>query len=264
MEGTVELADVALHFQVEGEGAHTVVLTHGLGGSLRYWDGLTESLARHYRVLRWDLRGAGASTRPPGPYSSTLFARDLIGLLDHLKIPTAHLVGHSGGGVVSQRCALDFPARVRSLVLVSTSSEVGEKARVAWLRLADVIEARGFGPNAAPDVRGFAPAFVAAHPAVVAALTQQTRANDPRAYADSARAFGTYGWTNELDRVEIPTLILQGLEDGMTPPGGSVIMSRHLRRSRLVMVPGAGHNLPLEQPVVVTAALLSFLAGLDC
>jgi pimeloyl-ACP methyl ester carboxylesterase len=263
-EGTAELADVALQYSLRGAGTQTLVLTHGLGGSSAYWDGVVEPLARHYRVLRWDLRGAGSSSRPPGPYSPALFAQDLTGLLDHLAIDRAHLVGHSGGGVVSQRFALDFPHRVRSLVLVSTSSEVGEKASAAWLRLADMIEARGFGPNSAPDVRGFAPAFAAARPDVVETLTRATRANDPRAYAESARAFGTYRWTAELDRVDVPALILQGLDDIMTPPGGSVIMSRHLRRSRLVMIPGAGHNLPLEQPVVVATAIVSFLAGIDC
>ena len=259
-----DLGDVALHYELDGVGERVVVLTHGLGGSSQYWAGLTESLTRHYRILRWDLRGAGASSRPAGPYSPTLFALDLSRLLDRLRIEQVHLVGHSGGGVVSQRFALDFPARVRSAVLISTSSEVGEKARGAWLRLADQIEARGFAPNAGPDIRGFAPAFAAAHPEVVEALTRATRANDPRAYAESARAFGTYGWTGDLDRLDLLTLILQGLEDAMTPPGGSVIMSRHLRRSRLIMVPGAGHNLPLEQPTLVTTAILSFLAGLDC
>lgn len=260
----VTFDDVTLRYVCSGTEGSPLVCTHGLGWSLEYWDGLVPALSRHHRVITWDLRGAGESSRPEGPYSPALFARDLVRLLDHLGIEHAHLLGHSGGGVVSQRCALDFPARVRSLVLVSTSSEVGEKARTAWLRLADVIEARGFGFNAAPDTRGFAPAFAAQHPDVVAAATQRVRSSDPRAYAASARAFGTYGWTSELARLEMPALILQGTDDALTPPGGSVIMSRQLRRSRLLMIPSAGHNLPLEMPSVVLAGTLAFLAALDC
>jgi pimeloyl-ACP methyl ester carboxylesterase len=258
-----QVAGTSLRYEVEGAGAHAVVLTHGLGSDLDFWSAQVEPLAARYRVLRWDLRGAGGSGKPPGPYDTTLFARDLAALLDHVGVTEAHLVGHSGGGVVSQRFALDFPARVRSLVLVSTSSEVGEQATRAWQRLADLVEQRGFGPPGAAEARGFSPTFAAAHPDVVAEVARRTRAGDPAAYAAAARAFASYGWTDDLARVGVPTLILQGLDDALTPPGGSVIMSRRLPRSRLIMVSGAGHNLPLEMPILFGAVVQAFLAGID-
>jgi 3-oxoadipate enol-lactonase len=259
----VDVGGVVLHADRRGERGSLVVLTHGLGSDLGFWDPHVDALAAHHRVLRWDLRGSGASAKPSGPYDTVLFARDLAGLLDKLEERTAHLVGHSGGGAVSQRFALDFPARVQSLVLVSTSSEVGPQASQAWLRLADRVERAGFGPEREPDVRGFAPAFAATHPDVVHVVSERTRRSDPAAYAASARAFGTYGWTADLPRIQVPTLILQGLDDRLTPPGGSVIMSRGIPRSRLVMLPGAGHNLPLEQPEPFVTTVLAFLAGVD-
>jgi len=258
-----ELPDIALHYDLRGTGAQLVVLTHGLGSDLEYWMPHVEALAAHHRVLRWDLRGAGGSGKPPGPYDVALFARDLAALLDHLGETAAHLLGHSGGGVVSQRFALDFPERTRSLVLVSTSSEVSERAARAWSRLADMVERDGFGPERDADVRAFSAAFAAGHPDVVRELARRTRLGDPRAYAATTRAFGSYGWTGELGRVRAPALILQGLEDTLTPPGGSVILSRGLGRSRLVMVPGAGHNLPIEMPSFFVTTVLAFLAGLD-
>ena len=258
-----ELPDITLHYDLRGSSGHLVVLTHGLGSDLEYWTPHLDALAAHHRVLRWDLRGAGGSGKPRGPYDVALFARDLAALLDHLGEPVAHLVGHSGGGVVSQRFALDFPERTRSLVLVSTSSEVGERAARAWSRLADMVERDGFGPAREPDVRAFSAAFAAGHPDVVRELARRTRLGDPRAYAATTRAFGSYGWTGELGRVRAPALILQGLEDTLTPPGGSVILSRGLGRSRLVMVPGAGHNLPIEMPSFFVTTVLAFLAGLD-
>lgn len=262
MEASVD--GIRLHYELTGENGPLVVLTHGLGGRVAFFDPHVEALARRYRVLRWDLRGAGRSAKPPGPYSPALFARDLAGLLDVVGERSAHLVGHSGGGVVAQRFALDHPERAASLVLASTSSEVGPKATAAWHRLADAIEQRGFGPaDRDPDPRGFGPAFAAAHPDVVRALAEQTRENDPRAYAASARAFGAYDFTEELATLRTPTLILQGLADQMTPPGGSVILSRRLSRSRLVLVPDAGHNLPIEMPVLFTTAILAFLGGLE-
>ena len=258
-----EVAGTTLHYDLRGSGPRLVVLTHGLGSDLEYWAPHVDALAAHHRVLRWDLRGAGASAKPAGPYDPALFARDLAGLLDRLGEPAAHLVGHSGGGVVSQRFALDFPERTRSLVLASTSSEVGERAARVWSRLADTVERDGFGPEREADARAFSPGFAAAHPDVVRELARRTRLGDPRAYAATARAFGGYGWTAELPRVRAPTLILQGLDDALTPPGGSVILSRGIPRSRLVMVPGAGHNLPVEMPALFTTAVLAFLAGLD-
>ncbi|HJQ85279.1 MAG TPA: alpha/beta fold hydrolase [Candidatus Binatia bacterium] len=259
---TADLDGIAVHYEIDGSGP-PLVLTHGLGSAATFWEPLVEPLAAHHRVLRWDLRGAGRSGTPPGPYSPALFARDLAALLDRLDIGTAHLVGHSGGGVVSQRFALDFPSRVRSLVLVSTSSEVGAKAAQAWHRLADAVERNGFGTAGGAEARAFGPAFAAAHPELVAEIGRRTRANDPVAYAATARAFGSYGWTAELSRIQLPVLILQGLEDALTPPGGSVIMSRHLPRARLLMVPDAGHSLPLEMPTFFTAVVLAFLAGVD-
>jgi pimeloyl-ACP methyl ester carboxylesterase len=255
---------IRLHYELAGESGPLVVLTHGLGGRLDFFAPHVDALTARHRVLRWDLRGAGGSETPPGPYSPTLFAQDLAALLEALGENGAYVVGHSGGGVVAQRFALDFPERTRGLVLASTSSEVGEKASAAWHRLADTIERDGFGPaDREPDPRGFGPAFAAAHPDVVRELAARTRENDPRAYAASARAFGAYNWTDELERVTAPTLILQGLADRMTPPGGSVILSRRLPSARLVMVPDAGHNLPIEMPVLFTTAILAFLGGLE-
>ena len=259
----VDVGGTRLNYDLAGSGNRLLALTHGLGSDLEYWASHVEQLAASHRVLRWDLRGAGASGKPPGPYGPALFARDLAALLDQLGEPAAHLVGHSGGGVVSQRFALDFPERTRSLVLASTSSVVGERASRAWSRLADTIERDGFGPEREADVRAFSPAFAAAHPDVVRELARRTRLGDPQAYAATARAFGRYDWTAELRGLRAPTLILQGLDDALTPPGGSVILSRNIPRSRLVMVPGAGHNLPIEMPRLFTTAVLAFLAGLD-
>jgi len=261
MEATVN--GITLNYELQGTRGSLVVLTHGLGGTLDFWSPHVEALVAHHRVLRWDLRGAGHSAKSPGPYDAALFASDLAGLLDRLEEVRAHLVGHSGGGVVSQRFALDFPARTQSLVLASTSSEVGEKAARAWSRLADTVEREGFGPERDPDPRGFSPSFAAAHPEIVRDLARRTRRNDPAAYAATARAFGRYNWTAALGAIVAPTLILQGLDDQMTPPGGSVILARGIPRSRLVMLSAAGHNLPLEMPALFAAATLAFLAGVE-
>ncbi len=258
----VEVGGIGINYELEGSGT-PLVLTHGLGDDLHFWDTVAPVLAEHHVLLRWDVRGFGQSDKPAGPYSPALLAADLAALLDALGVDTVHAGGLSMGGVIAQRLALDHPARVRSLVLVSTSSEVGPRSTANWQRLADGIEQRGFGSGARDASRAFSPGFAAAHPEIVAAVGEQTARNAPHAYAAAARAMSHYHWTGELGRVRVPALILQGLADQLTPPGGAVKMHRALPAARLLMIPDTGHSLPIEQPAVFTAALLGFTGAVD-
>lgn len=258
----VETDGATLSYETAGQGT-ALVLLHGLGGDRHVWDEDAPCFAAHHQVVRPDLRGFGDSAKPPGPYSTEMYARDLLAVLDACEIGTAHLLGISMGGVVAQRFALDFPERVRSLILISTSSEVGPQATASWRRLADRIESRGFDERSADASRAVSTAFAARHPDTVAELARRNAACDPRAYAAAARAVSDYHFTAEIDRLTMPVLILQGLDDQLTPPGGAVKMSRALRYARLLMVAEAGHNLPLEQPVLFRQTVSGFLSGVD-
>jgi len=258
----VEAGGIGINYELAGSGT-PLVLTHGLGDDLRFWDGVAPALAEHHALLRWDVRGFGRSDKPAGPYSPSLLAGDLAALLDALGPARVIVGGLSMGGVIAQRFALDHPERVRGLVLVSTSSEVGPRGTANWQRLADGVEQRGFGTGARDASRAFAPGFAAAHPEVVAAAGERTARNAPHAYAAAARAMSDYHWTADLARLRVPVLILQGLADQLTPPGGSVKMHRVLPASRLLMIPDAGHSLPIEQPALFTAAVLAFTGAIE-
>lgn len=253
---------VRLHSEQEGQGTD-LILIHGLGMNLRDWDACTPVLARHHRVLRVDVRGFGESEKPAGPYSPQLFARDVAGLARTCRVTCAHVAGISMGGVIAQRLALDFPDLVQSLTLISTSSEVKAQAQAAWAEMAADVEQHGFTTSARFSERLYAPSFVTMHPEIVRDRVNRTAANDARAWAAAARAIGAFNWTADLSRVQVPTLIVQGLEDVLTPPGGSIKMSRVLPRSRLLMLPDCGHFVPDEKPEVFTHTLLAFLAGVD-
>jgi 3-oxoadipate enol-lactonase len=253
---------VRLHYEQEGQGTD-LILIHGLGMSLRDWDGCTPVLARHHRVLRVDVRGFGESDKPPGPYSPQLFASDLAGLVQDCQVTRAHVAGISMGGVIAQRFALDYPELVQSLTLISTSSEVNAKAQAAWEELATGIEQRGFTAAEGMADRLHAANFTQAYPERVQNRQRLTAANDPHAFAAAARAVSAFNWTADLKRIQVPTLILQGLEDVLTPPGGAVKMNRALPHSRLLLIPDCGHFVPDEKPEVFTNTLLAFLAGVD-
>jgi pimeloyl-ACP methyl ester carboxylesterase len=129
--------------------------------------------------------------------------------------------------------------------LISTSSRVGEKAATGWLRLADVVEARGLGkPEAA--ARGFSEAFARERPEVVRELGEAAVATDVKVYAEQARIASRYDYTAALARVRTPVLVVQGLADRLTSAGGSVTLARAIAGARLEMLEGVGHNVHVE------------------
>jgi 3-oxoadipate enol-lactonase len=236
-----------LYYEEHGSGP-PLVLTHGIGGSADVWAPVLPPLAKRFRVITWDVRGFGRSEKPAGPYSAELWARDLAALLDALAIERAHILGHSMGGVIAQRFALDFPQKLATLILVSTSSQVNERAAEHWLGQADEIERDGFAAYIAKQQAGYTEEFRRAHPEQLENDCRRVEMNDSRAYAAGARAVASYNFTPALHTITAPTLILQGLTDQQTPPGGSVIISRNIHGSRLVMLEGTGHGLYSEQP----------------
>lgn len=166
------------------------------------------------------------------------------------------------GGVVSQRFALDFPDRTRALILISTSSEVNERAEAGWNARADLIERDGLAKALTPTgpALSYGKEYRERHAEEIAESARLTiERNDPACYAAACRAVSNIDYTADLETISCPTLILQGLEDALTPPGGSVIMSRRIEGSRLRMLENCGHGIPTERPDEFHAEVEAFL-----
>ena len=254
----VKINGISLNYRLTGQGK-TLVLTHGLGGSLAAWQDLAPEMSKHYQVLTWDVRGFGESDKPEEEYSPQIFSQDLHGLLEVLSIEKVYLLGHSMGGVIAQRFTLDYPRQVDALILVATSSEVGPRATEAWAERTRLVEEQGMKGLTQFTHRLYAPGFGEAHPQVVDRRVEELLKNDPKAYIRATRAISKYNYTPELGGISCPTLILQGDKDIVTPPGGSVIMSRHIPGSRLKIYENCGHGIPGEKPEEFRDDLLSFL-----
>ena len=255
--------DISINYEVSGEGDRVIVLTHGMGEALGTWDPDVPDLSRKYRVLRWDCRGHGESDMPDVPYSAAMHARDLAGLLKALGIAKAHVGGESMGGAIAQRFLLDFPEMSASGFILCSSSQVSDKMFDAWEQRAKIAEEQGtqavldaeasFG-NSSPSIKPYPPEREE--------LQRQWTLKIPgKIYAHTVRAMAAYNWTADLRTIRVPVLILQGLQDAMTPPGGSVIMHRNIPNSQLVMMDECSHSIMNDQPEQWRRHLLNFLDG---
>jgi len=251
--------DICIDYELAGSG-HTLVLIHGLGGNGQTWESQVPLLARRYHVLTWDVRGHGQSDKADGDYSAGLFASDLAALLRTLGIPSAFVLGHSMGGVISLRFALDFPDMCDALIVSSSTAELNPQATEYWQDVAATVLENGIEAVAFEPSRLFSKGFVERNPGAVEEFSEMRLVNDPSCYAKAALAMSNYNYNAELDRICCPTLIIVGDEDILTPPGGSVRMSRLIPGSKLIILEGCGHVSYVEQPEVFSKAVLDFLA----
>jgi pimeloyl-ACP methyl ester carboxylesterase len=238
---------MSLHYTVTGDGPLTVVLTHGLAAGEAIWAKQVEALAPHYRVLTWDLRGHGRSAPNAGPCAIEDLASDLRAVLDDAGIERAVVLGHSAGGVVAMRFALDHPARTAGLVLVGTASECNQRARQFYEDLAAIAEERGMDP-------------VRRRLGVGAEQARQSP-TDPATFARVARAMASLSGaplTPRVAEIRCPAQMIVGDKDFLGA-GGSVILHRQIAGSRLAIVPERGHGLFAEDPDGFNALLLEFL-----
>ncbi|HNO65923.1 MAG TPA: alpha/beta hydrolase, partial [Tepidiformaceae bacterium] len=117
----VPTRDIITYYEEAGSG-RPLVLIRGLGSDLQAWSLQVPELAKHFRVITYDNRGAGRTGAPDKPYTIAGMADDLAALLDALDIPTACILGYSMGGMIAQEFALKHPARVEKLILLGTSA----------------------------------------------------------------------------------------------------------------------------------------------
>ncbi|MBJ2139077.1 alpha/beta fold hydrolase, partial [Paraglaciecola chathamensis] len=139
----------SLAYRLDGAAEKPLLaLSNSIGTTLHMWDAQLPALTRHFRVLRYDARGHGASSVPPGPYTLARLGEDVLELLDALEVRRAHFLGLSLGGIVGQWLALHAPQRIERLVLANTSAWLGPAAQ--WdERIAAVLQAEDMSETAA-------------------------------------------------------------------------------------------------------------------
>ena len=256
------IAGTELSYDVRGAGPALLFL-HAFPLNLRMWDAQAEALASSHTLVRFDDRGFGGS--PPGDamLSMERIADDAAALLDHLGISKALVAGCSMGGYAAFAMVRRHADRIRALVLQDTRAGAdSEEARTNRALLAEKVLKQG----AEAAAEAFLPRLVGEtthkeRAQVVAWLRETILATPARGIADALAGLGARADSNPMLReIRVPTLIVCGTEDVLTPPADSEAMQRAIPGSCLEIIPKAGHLANLENPEAYNAVLRNFLS----
>jgi 3-oxoadipate enol-lactonase len=250
-----------LAYRFDGpQDAPVLLLSNSLGTDHAMWDPQIAGLAQHFRVLRYDQRGHGASDAPAGAYSMDRLGRDVAELLDALGIVKAHFCGLSLGGMVGQWLVVHAPERIDRLILANTSAYMGPPS--GWQsRIAGVL-ADGMAPLAQASIgRWFTPDFPEAEPEAVEPIRQMLLANNPAGYAGCCAAIRDMDQRPTAPLNRLPTLVIAGAQDQATPVEASRFLVEAAADARLQVLDSAAHLSNVEQAEAFLAAMLAFLKG---
>lgn len=259
------LGGTEIEYDVRGEG-RAVLFLHAFPLGLSMWDAQAEALAGRHRVVRFDARGFGGTPAGEGPLTMERIADDGAALLDLLGIERAVVAGCSMGGYAAFAFARRHAGRLQGLALLDTRAGPDtEEARANRRTLAERVLAEG----ASAAVEAFLPKLLGEtthreRPLLVARVREWTLATSPRGIANALHGLAAREDSRPtLGAIRVPTLVLVGEEDSLTPPAEAEAIAKAIEGARLERIPGAGHLANLENPAAVNAALASFLAGLD-
>ena len=256
----IEVEDATLVYEDGGGAGAAVVFLHGLGGSsYSWWAQLSACDAGGYRAIAYDQRGAGRSSKPPGPYSVDRWVEDLERVLDGLGVERATLVGHSVGCMIAEQGAVRLGERVRGLAVIGGALRWRPEARPVFderVRLARAGRMEEIATAVAQT--GLSEGCRERNPALHGLFCEMIASNVPAAYADWSAATASAEMV-EPERVGCPTLALCGELDPVTPPAFAEAVATAIPDSRTAVIDGAAHWCQLEAPGAVNEALLAFL-----
>jgi 3-oxoadipate enol-lactonase len=260
------MAEVRLAASFDGPpDAPVLVLANPIGTTREIWAAQLPVLSRHFRLLRFELRGHGAagsaSPAPPGPYTMADLGADVLALLSSYGVTSAAYCGVSIGGMIGLWLAAHAPERISSLGVCCSAVEPLPSAD-AWRERAALARSAGMAPISDIAVpRWFTPPFIERSPAAVAVVVSMLRRTDPEGYAGCGEAIASMDLRPLLGEVKAPTLMLAGAEDPAAPPWHMAGAASAIPGSRLVVVRGTSHLANYQTPGPVTDALLChFLA----
>ena len=258
---SLQLADGVLNYQIDGPAdAPVLVMSNSLGTDLGMWDVQIPELSKSFRVVRYDTRGHGQSLVSQGPYSIEQLGRDVVALLDELKVEKAAYCGLSMGGLIGQWLGVNAPERFTHLVLCNTAAKIGNAE--GWNSRIETVNAGG--AQAMRDLRDgsiarwFTAEFAAANPAVADGIVSMLANTNPAGYTANCAAVRDGDFREQLGSIKAKTLIVCGSDDAVTTPDDGRFMQERIAGAEIVVF-HAAHLSNVEAGDAFTQALLKFL-----
>ena len=257
----IQINNIELAYTDTGAG-RPIVLIHGYPFNRSLWTEQISALSNSYRIIAPDLRGFGDSDASQDPSTMNQLAADVAALMDHLDIARATICAVSMGGYVALAFYKQFPSRVRALVLADTRAQADtEEAKQTREQQAEKALSEGMAGIAdAMLPKLLTPETVSKRPEIVKFVRDMMLQTKPEGAAAALRGMAKReDQTGLLPKITVPTLILVGAEDAITPVADSEKMHHAIEGSRLVVLDHAGHVSNLERTQQFNDALLEFL-----
>jgi pimeloyl-ACP methyl ester carboxylesterase len=260
---SIQINHTGLYYESSGQG-EPLLFIHGLGSSVRDWENQIPYFAERYRVVVLDLRGHGKSDKPPGPYSSRLFADDIAEFIRSLDIAPVHVVGLSLGGFIACQLAVDHADLVRSLVVVNSVPDLPRDTLRDRFRIRSTLLLRQFivrflgmralgrflGKKLFPrmDQKELRQTFI-----------ERWAENDKQAYLSSLATVSGWDLEDRLGSITCPTCLISGEYD-FFPLTLKEAYAKKMPNARLVVIANSGHATPMDEPERFNAAVMKFLS----
>jgi pimeloyl-ACP methyl ester carboxylesterase len=260
---------ININYKVQG-GGESLVLIMGYSGDKTGWMFQTRAFKRHFRVVTFDNRGVGRSDKPPGAYSMKMMADDTVGLMEHLGIDKAHILGVSMGGMIAQELAINYPERVNKLILGCTAAGRSELSGIS----PEFPKGLGLSDNYTDDeVRGLPIIKVVDHlyssafnkclyrTFLITLAKIQVRLSGTTGLIGQLEAVLGHDTFDRLPAIQAPTLVMAGTGDRIIMPSSSEVLANGIPDARLIKFEGGSHSFFIEMRGEFNREVLGFLGS---
>jgi len=255
---TVKLPDVQIYYEWAGaDDKPVLVLSNSLGTNLHMWGAQVDEFKRHFRLLRYDKRGHGQSSVPPGPYSLEQLGWDAIRLLDALQLEKVYFCGLSVGGATGMFLGANAPKRFHKIALCNTAPKFGTAEM--WGARIKAVQSGGMKAVAVAVVeRWLTPAFRSFHPKETQAVLSMLEATNPKGYIATCEAVRDTDLRETVASIRVPCLVVSGTHDTSATVADGHFLADKIPGAQYVELPAA-HLSNIEARDEFNRQVLQFL-----